>query len=51
MFCALIVRILCSDHLCIMAPKRDLSAKDAPSKIEARKSITLEQKMDIKEVR
>ena len=30
-----------------MAPKRDLSAKDAPSKKKARKSITLEQKMDI----
>ena len=30
-----------------MAPKCDLSAKDASSKKKARKSITLEQKMDI----
>ena len=30
-----------------MAPKRDLSAKDAPGKKKARKSITFEQKMDI----
>ena len=30
-----------------MAPKHDLSEKDAPGKKEARKSITLEQKMDI----
>ena len=30
-----------------MAPKCDLSAKDAPVKKKARKSITLEQKMDI----
>ena len=30
-----------------MAPKHDLSEKDAPGKKKARKSITLEQKMDI----
>ena len=30
-----------------MAPKRDLTAKDAPGKKKTRKSITLEQKMDI----
>ena len=30
-----------------MAPKRDLSDKDAPGKKKARKSINLEQKMDI----
>ena len=36
-----------SDRLCIMAPKRDLSEKDAPGKEKARKSITMEQKMDI----
>ena len=30
-----------------MAPKCDLSEKDAPGKKKARKSITLEQKMDI----
>ena len=30
-----------------MAPKRDLSAKDASGKKKARKSITLEQKRDI----
>ena len=30
-----------------MAPKRDLSEKDAPGKKKARKSITMEQKMDI----
>ena len=39
--------ILCSDHLCIINPKHDLSDKDAPGKKKARKSITLEQKMDI----
>ena len=30
-----------------MAPKHDLSEKDAPGKKKARKSLTLEQKMDI----
>ena len=30
-----------------MAPQCDLSAKDAPGKKNARKSTTLEQKMDI----
>ena len=30
-----------------MALKRDISEKDAPGKKKARKSITLEQKMDI----
>ena len=30
-----------------MAPKRNLSAKDAPGKKKARKSIMLEQKIDI----
>ena len=30
-----------------MAPKRDPSEKDAPGKKTARKSITLEQKMEI----
>ena len=30
-----------------MAPKRDLSEKDAPGKKKAKKSITMEQKMDI----
>ena len=39
--------ILCSDRLCIMAPKRGLSAKDASGKKKARKSITMGQKMDI----
>ena len=30
-----------------MAPKHDLSEKDAPGKKKVRKSVTLEQKMDI----
>ena len=30
-----------------MAPKHDLSEKDAPGKKKARKSVTMEQKMDI----
>ena len=46
-FCAMIMCIVCSDCLCIMARKRNLSAKDAPSNKKARKSITFEQKMDI----
>ena len=33
--------------LCIIAPKRDQSEKDAPGKKKARKSITLQQKMDV----
>ena len=39
MFCAVIVCIVCSDHLCNMAPKRELSAKDAPGKKKA--SVTV----------
>ena len=30
-----------------MVPRHDITAKDAPGKKKARKSITLEQKMDI----
>ena len=37
-----------SDRLCIMAPESDQSEEDSPlGKKNSRKSITLEQKMDI----